>query len=51
VGWGWVTGEVWSYTNWAAGEPNNGNSENSLAFASFGSGGNKWNNAPTGYTG
>ena len=22
--WAWVTGEVWSYTNWAVGEPNNG---------------------------
>ncbi|MBR5536176.1 MAG: hypothetical protein IKU60_05980 [Clostridia bacterium] len=21
--WSWVTGEVWEYTNWAAGEPNN----------------------------
>ncbi len=22
-GWRWVTGEAWSYTNWAQGEPNN----------------------------
>lgn len=22
--WAWVTGEVWSYTNWAWGDPNNG---------------------------
>ena len=22
--WAWVTGEAWSYTNWATGEPNNG---------------------------
>ena len=22
--WAWVTGETWDYTNWAAGEPNNG---------------------------
>lgn len=22
VGWAWVTGEAWSYTNWAGGEPN-----------------------------
>ena len=22
-GWSWVTGEPWSYTNWAKGEPNN----------------------------
>jgi hypothetical protein len=24
AGWTWVTGEVWSYTNWAFGEPNDG---------------------------
>jgi hypothetical protein len=32
-GWEWVTGEPWSYTNWAAGEPNNsgaGSTENHL---------------------
>lgn len=23
TGWGWVTGEAWSYTNWGSGEPNN----------------------------
>lgn len=22
-GWRWITGETWSYTNWAQGEPNN----------------------------
>jgi len=22
-GWNWVTGETWSYTNWASGEPSN----------------------------
>jgi len=22
--WAWITGESWSYTNWAPGEPNNG---------------------------
>ena len=22
--WAWVTGEVWDYTNWEVGEPNNG---------------------------
>lgn len=32
-GWTWVTGETWSFTNWAAGEPNNsGNTENALHF-------------------
>lgn len=25
VGWAWVTGEAWSYTNWNAGEPNDFN--------------------------
>ncbi|MEC5398733.1 lectin-like protein [Uliginosibacterium sp. H1] len=49
VGWQWVTGEAWSYTNWAPGEPNN-STEHALAFAYFG-GGDTWNNAPTGYTG
>lgn len=48
-GWEWVTGEAWSFTNWAAGEPNNFGNERSLAFAFFSAG--KWNNAPTGYTG
>lgn len=49
AGWQWVTGEAWSYTNWANGEPNNA-SEDSLAFAFFAPGG-VWNDAPTGYTG
>jgi len=32
-GWGWVTGEAWGFTNWAAGEPSNsGNTENALHF-------------------
>lgn len=35
-GWGWVTGEPWSYTNWNTGEPNNGpaspNQEEYLEF-------------------
>jgi hypothetical protein len=22
-GWQWITGEIWSYTNWNVGEPNN----------------------------
>lgn len=49
-GWTWVTGESFSYTNWWAGEPNNGGSadaEESLHFI----GGNAlkspdWNDAP-----
>jgi len=33
-GWQWVTGEIWSFTNWNSGEPNNGGgeNENSLEF-------------------
>lgn len=49
AGWQWVTGEAWSYTNWAGGEPNNA-SEDSLAFAFFQPSG-VWNDAPTSYTG
>ncbi len=30
--WQWVTGEQWSYTNWAAGEPNNQGNEDFLIF-------------------
>lgn len=48
-GWTWVTGEAWSYTNWAAGEPNNFGSETALAFAFFSA--SDWNNAPIGWTG
>ena len=40
-GWQWVSGEAWSYTNWALGEPNNvaAGTENSLGFH----GNNDWN--------
>ena len=38
--WAWVTGEPWSYTNWASGEPNNDDlSEDVMQFGSGGS----WN--------
>lgn len=36
IGWNWVTGETWDYTNWRSGEPNDGgdnienNAENHL---------------------
>lgn len=50
-GWTWVTGEAWSYTNWASGEPNNfGGSENVLQL--FGQGVNNmqptWNDVGDG---
>lgn len=37
-GWEWITGEPWSYKNWAPGEPNNafGNNPNQDALAIFG---------------
>ena len=31
-GWNWVTGESWSYTNWASGEPNDFNGSASEQF-------------------
>lgn len=42
VGWTWVTGEVWDYTNWSPGEPNDAygpGSEQYLGGNWFG----KWN--------
>jgi hypothetical protein len=50
--WQWVTGESWSYSNWAPGEPNNlsGGGEDALAFAFFKADGT-WNDAPITYTG
>ncbi len=50
--WYWVTGEAWSFTNWADGEPNdwNGTVENALAFAFF-EGTGTWNDAPMDHTG
>lgn len=41
-GWEWVTGEPWSFTNWAGGEPNNAGPETVLQF--WGSVGG-WNDA------
>lgn len=38
--WQWITGEVWDYTDWSAGEPNGGASENCL---DFGDNDAKWN--------
>jgi len=50
--WLWVTGELWDYTNWAAGEPNDWHHtvENALAFAFF-EGTGTWNDAPMTHTG
>ncbi len=44
-GWTWVTGEAWSYTNWAPGEPNNlGGAEHWLEMWRQ-HGGGTWNDA------
>ncbi len=46
--WEWVTGESWSYTNWAPGEPNNGDGyyeEDSLSFDNVETTGT-WNDLP-----
>ena len=32
IGGPWITGESWSYSNWASGEPDNNNSENVLTY-------------------
>lgn len=45
-GWEWVTGEIWDYTNWNSGEPNNANGiEDHLSFE--GSIGGTWNDCCT----
>jgi len=41
-GWKWVTGELWDYTNWESGEPNDAGSEDALQFDGFTST-DKWN--------
>lgn len=38
--WGWITGELWDYTNWSRGEPNNSGNEDFLEF--YGAS-HKWN--------
>lgn len=49
--WQWITGEIWDYTNWKPGEPNDsGGNEDALAFHDSGTEGD-WNDAPAGHTG
>ncbi len=46
VGWQWVTGELWSYTNWAVEEPNNNEETGYLHFyakAGVGVNASTWN--------
>jgi hypothetical protein len=47
AGWEWVTGEPFSFTNWASGEPNDSSAltENVVAFW-FPSGSGRWNDLP-----
>lgn len=42
-GWGWVTGETWAYTNWAAVEPTDFGDEEYLAFDDFTDRNGTWN--------
>lgn len=46
-GWAWVTGETWSFTHWAGGEPNNYGDEKLLAFDhGIDAWGKGWNDLP-----
>jgi hypothetical protein len=46
-GWSWVTGEAFSYSNWADGEPNNYGDEKYLGFDhGFTGDGKMWNDLP-----
>lgn len=44
VGWAWVTGETWSYTNWAAGEPNDQGSPSEWVLEMWSN--RLWNDVP-----
>ena len=44
IGWAWVTGEQWSYTNWSEGEPNDQGSPNESFLEMWGN--TKWNDVP-----
>ena len=49
AGWRWVTGEVWGYTNWSEGEPNDmGGDEGALQFWTDETLG-RWNDNPIDY--
>ncbi|MCP3876090.1 MAG: VPLPA-CTERM sorting domain-containing protein [Desulfobacteraceae bacterium] len=42
--WTWITGEAWTWDNWASGEPNNGGSGANEDFIQFAyTGGGQWN--------
>ncbi len=41
--WQWVTGETWSYTNWAAGEPNDAGGEDQAEIYLWGEYTGTWN--------
>ncbi len=46
-GWQWVTGEAFTYTNWANNEPNNlGGHEDSLVFWTWDGNLGRWNDDP-----
>lgn len=44
VGWTWVTGEAWSYTNWAGGEPNDQGSPSEWVLEMWTN--RQWNDVP-----
>ncbi len=47
-GWGWVTGEVWAYTNWFPGEPNNANGSLGEDVSKFWGTTGQWNDTGLG---
>jgi len=42
-GWEWISGEPWSFANWAAGEPNNAAGNEDVLEIYTAEGGGKWN--------
>lgn len=47
-GWRWVTGEPVTWTDWAAGEPNESSNEGGEDGVSLATNGGKWNDGPNG---